>query len=221
MPPRFTSWLAAYRKGDWTRDHWYGVDVLLHQQLLRSEHRTLDAAAADFFFIPLHLSLGFYSHRYYFKHFTTPAQKPLRDAIAYVRRTWPFFDRSGGRDHIMAFTQDQGNRYVRRQVPEAAPLILIHHWGAPKTVLVDKDGQGDHVPAHDITVPPFHGEQAKLNRWLPRKLNAAAADCAHRPAAERRRAARRCGMHPRSSGATSTRPSLAATLLATSSSPAR
>ena len=35
MPPRFTSWLAAYRKGDWSRDHWYGVDVMLHQQLLR------------------------------------------------------------------------------------------------------------------------------------------------------------------------------------------
>ena len=46
MPPRFTSWLAAYRKGDWTRDHWYGVDVLLHQQLLRSKHRTLDPAQA-------------------------------------------------------------------------------------------------------------------------------------------------------------------------------
>ena len=63
MPPRFTSWLGAMRRGDWTRDHWYGVDVILHQQLLRSPYRTLDPANADYFFIPLHLSLGFYSHR--------------------------------------------------------------------------------------------------------------------------------------------------------------
>ena len=106
--PRFTSWLAAYRKGDWTRDHWYGVDVILHQTLLRSKHRTLDPDAADFFFIPLHLSLGYYSHRYYFKHFTQPAHKPLRDAIRYVKATWPFWARRGGRDHIVVMTQDQG-----------------------------------------------------------------------------------------------------------------
>ena len=167
MPPRFTSWLGAFRRGDWTRDHWYGVDVILHQQLLRSRYRTLDPEDADYFYIPLHLSLGFYSHRYYFKHFTAPAAKPLRDAINYVKSTWPYFNRKGGKDHIMVMTQDQGNRFVRQTVPEANPLILIHHWGAPRSCIVDGSGQGDHMVAHDITVPPFHGEQVRLNRWLP------------------------------------------------------
>ena len=170
VPPRFTSWLGAMRRGDWTRDHWYGVDVIMHQQLLRSPYRTLDPEQADFFFIPLHLSLGFYSHRYYFKHFTTPAVKPLRDVIAYVKKTWPYFDRKGGRDHMMVMTQDQGNRFVRQSVPEASPLILIHHWGAPRNVIVDNSAQGDHRLGHDITVPPFHGEQVRLNRWLPPKV---------------------------------------------------
>ena len=55
----------------------------------------------------------YYSHRYYFKHFTNPAAKPLRDAIAYVKATWPqHWARKGGRDHIMVMTQDQGNRYA-------------------------------------------------------------------------------------------------------------
>ena len=166
LPPRFTSWLGAFRRGDWTRDHWYGVDVMLHQQLLRSKYRTLDPEAADFFFIPLHLSLGFYSHRYYFKHFTRPAIKPTRDALEYVAHTWPYLKRHGGRDHILVMTQDQGNRFVRESVPEADGLILIHHWGAPRSVLVDGGAQGDHRLGHDITVPPFHGEQARLNRWM-------------------------------------------------------
>ena len=170
VPPRFTSWLGAMRRGDWTRDHWYGVDVMLHQQLLRSKYRTLDPEEADYFFIPLHLSLGYYSHRYYFKHFTQPAHKPLRDVLAYVRATWPYFDRHGGKDHIVVMTQDQGNRFVRQSVPEAAPLIMIHHWGAPRSCIVDGSGQGDHLVGHDITVPPFHGEQARLNRWLPAKV---------------------------------------------------
>jgi len=179
MPPRFTSWLAAFRKGDWSRDHWYGVDVILHKMLLRSRHRTLDPAQADFFFIPLHLSLGYYSHRYYFKHFTQPAHKPLRDAIAYVKATWPqHWARRGGRDHIMVMTQDQGNRFVRAQVPESAPLMMIHHWGAPPDrALVDGAPQGDHRKGQDLCVPPFHGEQAKLNRWIPKQLNAEQGGC--------------------------------------------
>ena len=137
VPPRFTSWLGAFRRGDWTRDHWYGVDVMLHQQLLRSPYRTLDPEAADFFFIPLHLSLGYYSHRYYFKHFTQPAVKPLRDVLRYVGTTWPYLKRKGGSDHLIVMTQDQGNRYVRATVPESDPLIMIHHWGAPAKVVVD------------------------------------------------------------------------------------
>ncbi|KAL3905618.1 MAG: hypothetical protein SGPRY_010853, partial [Prymnesium sp.] len=178
MPPRFTSWLSAFRKGDWTHDHWYGVDVMMHTQLLRSPHRTLQPEEADLFFIPLHLSLGYYSHRYYFKHFTNPAQKPLRDAIKYVKTTWPYFGWRGGRDHVVVMTQDQGNRYVRSSVPEADPLIMIHHWGAPGgSPLVDGQGQGDHRPGHDLTVPPFHIEMAKMNRWLPRKLSGASGGC--------------------------------------------
>ena len=168
VPPRFTSWLGTFRRGDWTRDHWYGVDVMLHQQLLRSKYRTLDPEQADFFFIPLHLSLGYYSHRYYFKHFTQPAAKPLRGVLEYIRNTWPqHWSRKGGKDHLIVMTQDQGNRYVRQQVRESDPLIMIHHWGAPaQEPLVDGGAQGDHRPGHDVTVPPFHGEQARLNRWM-------------------------------------------------------
>jgi hypothetical protein len=30
--------MGTFRRGDWTRDHWYGVDVMLHQQLLLTVH---------------------------------------------------------------------------------------------------------------------------------------------------------------------------------------
>ena len=76
----------------------------------------------------------------------------------------------------MVMTQDQGNRFVRDLVPEAAPLIFLHHWGAPRTCAkdgaaafpcrVDNGAQGDHLASHDVTVPPFHGEHARLNRWI-------------------------------------------------------
>jgi len=74
-------------------------------------------------------------------------------------------------------TQDQGNRFVRQQVPESRPLIMLHHWGAPASVKVDSDGQGDHVAGKDFCVPPFHGEQARMNRWLPATLNSEHGGC--------------------------------------------
>ena len=55
---------------------------------------------------------------------------------------------------MLVATMDQGNRFLRAQVAEARPLILIHHWGASQSVLVDRGPQGDHVPGHDITTPP-------------------------------------------------------------------
>ena len=168
MPPRFTSWFATFRRGDWTRDHWYGCDVIVHKQLLASPYRTLDPDRADFFFIPLYLSLGYYTHRYYFKHFTHTAQPVLRDALRYVRTTWPYLEKHPGR-HLMVMTQDQGTRFVRREVPGAARLIVIHHWGAPATVVVDGEAQGDHIVGQDIVVPPFLDwvGLTEMNRWLP------------------------------------------------------
>lgn len=37
---------------DWA----YGVESLLHEQLLQSEHRTLDPKEADFFYVPVYTS---------------------------------------------------------------------------------------------------------------------------------------------------------------------
>ena len=153
------------------------MDVLLHEELLRSPYRTHDPEQADFFFIPLYLSLGFYSHRYYFKHFTRPAERPTVDALRYVRETWPYFKRRNGADHLLVMTQDQGNRFARNAVRNAArptdvmgDVIMLHHWGAPTSVLVDKGPQGDHRVGHDICVPPFHGQQVHMNRWLPNQI---------------------------------------------------
>ena len=167
MPPRFTSWMGTFRKGDWTHDHWYGADVIMHHELLKSPHRTLDPEEADFFFIPVYLSLGYYTHRYYFKHFTNTAAVVLRAALQYVNETWPYFGRNGGKDHILVFSQDQGNRFVRSLVPQSKNIIHIHHWGAPSQVQVDDSPIGDHIVGHDITTPPFHEGQAKMNRWFP------------------------------------------------------
>ena len=43
---------------------------------------------------------------------------------------------------------------------------------------VAREAQGDHIVRQDIVVPPFHGQQAEMNRWLPGLCaDASAAGC--------------------------------------------
>ena len=42
----------------------YSADTRLLNRLLSSPHRTLQPAKADFFYVPLMLSLGFVTHRF-------------------------------------------------------------------------------------------------------------------------------------------------------------
>ena len=62
---------------------------------------------------------------------THTAQPVLRDALAYVRDTWPYWKRKGGADHLMVMTQDQGTRFLLSEVPEASPLRNVP-WSEPR-----------------------------------------------------------------------------------------
>ena len=46
----------------------------------------------------------------------------------------------------------------------------------PEAAQVDDFAAFDHA-GKDFCVPPFHGEQAKLNRWLPATLNSEHGGC--------------------------------------------
>ena len=75
-------------------------------------------------------------------------------------------------------TQDQGNRFVR-DGPEAAPLIFLHHWGAPRSVRRRRRSASTMRRATTSRRPRHHGAA------LPRRAGAA------QPVARRRSATRR------------------------------
>jgi len=68
LPPRYNAWLAAHFKfsssGRWDDSWLYSLDLALHRWLLRSPYRTRDPLKADFFFVPLYTSLGFYDFEF-------------------------------------------------------------------------------------------------------------------------------------------------------------
>jgi hypothetical protein len=70
---------------------------LLHERLLSSKHRVASGGSADLFFVPLHLA-GVRGPRGAF----------VQAAFQYLRATWPHFDRTGGRNHLLLVTDDMG-----------------------------------------------------------------------------------------------------------------
>eukprot|EP00899_Mesostigma_viride_P022446 jgi/Mesvir1/3386/Mv05088-RA.2 len=115
------------------------IDLFI-ARLLASEHRTADPVAADLFFIPFFMS-----------HSSWGQDLPkLERCVEYVRRTWPFWDASGGKDHLLFTVYDVG--------PCDAPPLLhnasfITHWGGA-TGLFDSNSRRCFRPQQDIVVPP-------------------------------------------------------------------
>ena len=93
LPPRFTSWLAA-RCPNSDGAYLYSTDTRLHRWLLASAYRTHDPHTADYFFVPLHLSLGLSEYEFGLYALTPRGAAYVQDAIEYIRTAHPFFNRS-------------------------------------------------------------------------------------------------------------------------------
>ena len=97
--------------------------------------------------------------------------------IRYVRARWPWWDRSGGRDHVLFMTGDQGACGLGAALTRP---IVISHWGMLGTMkrltAFDKEqpdwvnselaesgmatGRWCHGLHKDVVVPPFSGMRA-------------------------------------------------------------
>ncbi|KAL1503656.1 hypothetical protein AB1Y20_012129 [Prymnesium parvum] len=149
LPPRFNIWLAAHFRvpGRWDQSYLYSLDAKIHRWLLRSPYRTLEPAEADFFFVPTYLSQGFYDFEFGLYWLAPRGLAFLREAMAYVRTTWPYFDRSGGADHLLVMTNDKGATFIRGAVPDLRRMILLTQWGWKRPHI--------HLPGQDIVMPPM------------------------------------------------------------------
>lgn len=113
------------------------------QRLEASPYVTGDPEQADFFFVPVS-AMGIISH----------GVIPL--ALRYVAHTWPYFNASGGRDHLIVAPWDFGGSWVAR-FPGFEHVRYISHWG-----LTEKDARyantcelcgPSYVPGKDFVIP--------------------------------------------------------------------
>ena len=107
------------------RRHPFGTDELFLTRLLedttgRGAARTTDPESADLYFVPAMLSHGVAGSG-------GCTRTALRLAAHYVRTAFPYWARSGGRDHVFFLPGDEGSCNLDGEL--GARPILMSHWG--------------------------------------------------------------------------------------------
>lgn len=114
----------------------YAVEVLLHEQLLGSAHRTASADEADWFYVPVYACCLILPVNDYvgpgpwarnFPMRPVSAMRLFADALQHVRTALPYWNRSAGEDHLFLFAHDEGGCWAPKEIAERA--TILSHWG--------------------------------------------------------------------------------------------
>lgn len=122
--------------------NFYSAEYSLHQFLFNSKLRTLNPKEADFFYVPA------YSCCFLINNHPNNLTKTgifHKRVLNHIRKEYPFFNLSQGRDHVWAFTQGFGAKLFGDWRLINNGIFLVHN------------GQftlDDFTPHKDISIPP-------------------------------------------------------------------
>ncbi|GAB0494649.1 hypothetical protein MMPV_005945 [Pyropia vietnamensis] len=102
----------------------YSAEVSLHRFLLTSPVRTLDPDDADFFYVPIYTTCFLMTH---LPNNLTATGAHFAAGMNRIIREYPFFNRSGGRDHVYTFTQGFGGRHAGDWRRIRNGIFLVHN----------------------------------------------------------------------------------------------
>lgn len=114
----------------------YAVEVLLHETMLASAHRTPSPGEADWFYVPVYacclilpvndyVGPGPYARGFPMR--PVSAMRLYVDALQHVRTALPHWNASGGADHLFLFAHDEGGCWAPAEI--AARATILSHWG--------------------------------------------------------------------------------------------
>jgi hypothetical protein len=194
MPPRFDQHMLQYKLGiehcihrlydenNATEflNHQYTTETGLHELLLQSSHRTLDPEEADFFYVPVYTSCwimpvhGYAEFPYFHgsekSNRVHTAVNMLIEAQQWVQTQHPYWDRNGGKDHILFVSHDEGSCWVPQVWRNAT---ILSHWGYEglnnKSYTSYDSDMFDQEHRDDIYNPESHLDKLGLHQCHDRK----------------------------------------------------
>lgn len=117
-------------------EYWLMASILYDGGSLndgREAVRVFDPDTADVFFVPFFSSLSFNSHGHNMTDPETEVDKQLQVDLMEILRKSVFWQKSGGRDHVIPMHHPNSFRFLREQV-NASILIVADFGRYPKTM---------------------------------------------------------------------------------------
>ncbi|KAL3929510.1 MAG: hypothetical protein SGPRY_001931 [Prymnesium sp.] len=130
-------------RSHYTEGSLYAMELALHEWLLDSPLRTTQPESAHLFFVPIYAASLF---MWPISHF---ADEPflgreqsenrrrshqgallLKAALHYIRTALPFWNASGGRDHVWMMLHDEGPCFCPRELRSSSLLTHYGYWAA-------------------------------------------------------------------------------------------
>ncbi|KAG1675784.1 hypothetical protein FOA52_012440 [Chlamydomonas sp. UWO 241] len=135
LPPKYTTWWNVLMQ-DRPMAH------MLHARLLGSGVRVANGDDADLFFVPVNVR--------------NPTDSGmLLDAINYIRRHHPWWDRHGGGRHLLMHAGDPGRADVYSHVQRITEnATYLHHFGLMQDY-EPSHWKASHRPGIDIVLPMY------------------------------------------------------------------
>lgn len=103
LPSKYNEdWLSNPR----CSSHLFAAEVAVHRAVMGSEFRTTDPLQTDFFFVPVYVSCNFSAVNGFPS--MAHARSLLSSAVDLIAAELPFWNRSGGSDHVFVASHDYG-----------------------------------------------------------------------------------------------------------------
>ena len=148
----------------------YSAEVKVHHGLLRSAARTRNPEEANFFYVPIYVTCFLLNNH---PNNLTRTGMMYDEAMDYIIRKYPFYNRSQGRDHVYTFTQGFGARLAGKNWVRIRNGIFLTHNGDFNSEDMEYTARKDIVipPAlDDYLTPVYIDENASRNsRVLARR----------------------------------------------------
>ncbi|XP_051113480.1 probable glucuronoxylan glucuronosyltransferase IRX7 [Andrographis paniculata] len=150
LPPEYNAaWLSDRR----CSRHLFAAEVAIHRALSSSEFRTLNPLDADFFFVPVYVSCNFSKVNGFpaIGH----ARALMAAAVRHVSERFPFWNRSGGADHVFVASHDFGSCFHTMEdaaAAEGVPEFLKN------SIVLQTFGVEDKHPCQNVehvVIPPY------------------------------------------------------------------
>lgn len=153
LPPQFNTNYLQGRRSKWecaprlydklnrttfNTDQAYGLEFSLHESLLSTPHRTTNPSEADFFFVPVYASCvvermrgggeasGINAPPRMSGNLAWFASSLLSSVQRHIMHSHPFWNQTGGRDHLWPIGLDEGACLAPRAIWRST---LLTHWG--------------------------------------------------------------------------------------------